>query len=712
MKESLIQRNQEVSSALNEVLSIVKNYTALDSMFKESVHDMNTKIKEVLEQIDSKTFTVAVIATIKAGKSTFLNSLIGNEYLPTSNVPETSSLLYIRHDKETFLQKDSEKIFGLSNIREAIRNRNKKYRDSGVDLLVKYSLNVPYEKISEIESLNFQFIDTPGPNEAGAISLRTEVEKVLRMADVIVYLLDYTKLNSNDEHLLFGTISQLRDDLVSEIKDRLFFVVNKYDSKNENSLSIEQTSEFVSNSLQNSIGLKTSKIHCVSAEKALLARMIKNGNYDRINDLGKKSFGDEGWDESNSVEEKVKMFDGRLLDAIITKTGMPELENDIIDYIVNNSESLFYKSIIDKTLKIIQETENRFLAKLALMQKDESELNRIFHELNNKVEKIRCDLNKIDGIVNSFSKNIEKEVEKQFDDFEKTISRLIGKVVNYKKSNPGIDNKSIEDFIDTGADVAIEALAPGKGKTEKSQNRKVLKQIYKLGKTGLKSIVSIVGEWNKKVDPDDARKKIEKINQSIYELVQIGFTTVKEELEMKTSTHSNEVNDELQSIINRANDELFVAINRGFKMNDQFTVVHIELPKDDSFKLSADYDEFIDKTMKDKAGGFCRPQERVIDTVELKAEHLAKWWARELKREKTASLKVVKDYIQEAVFKKIEVVKKDFNSNAETYLQMIKSEQKDVQKAQSKKADYERVLDDSILKLKAIAKGIAKTNFV
>lgn len=709
MKELLIQRNQEVSSALNDVLTIVKNYTVLDSTFKQSVHDMNTKIKEVLEQIDSNTFTVAVIATIKAGKSTFLNSLIGNEFLPTSNVPETSSLLYIRHNKETYLQKNSEKIFGLSNIREAIRKRNKQYRDSGVDLLEKYCLNVPYEKISEIENLNFQFIDTPGPNEAGAISLKTEVEKVLRMADVIVYLLDYTKLNSNDEHLLFDTISQLRGDLVTEIKDRLFFVVNKYDNKNENSLNKEQTSEFVINSL-NRIGLKTSKVHCVSAEKALLARMIKNKNYDRINDLGKKSFGDEGWDVSSSIDEKISMFNGRL-DSIIDKTGMPALENDIIDYIVNNSESLFYKSIIDKTLKIIQETENRFLAKLALMQKDENELKRTFHELKNKIEIIRNDLDKIDNIVKSFSKEIEKEIEKQFDDFENTISILIDRVVNYKKSSTEID-KSIENFIDTGADEAIEIFAPGENKTEKSQNKKVLKQIYKIGKSGLKAIVGIVGEWNKKVDPDEARHKIEKINQSIYELTQIGFSTVKEELEMKTSTRSNEVNDELQRIINQANDELFVVINREFKMNDQFSTVHIELPKDDSFKLNADYDEFIDKTMKDKAGGFCKPKERVVDTVELKAEFLAKWWVHELRKEKIASLKVVKDYIREYVVKKIENVKKDFNANVETYLQMIVSEQKNVIKAQDEKADCERVLNDSILKLKKITDGIVKTNFV
>lgn len=711
MTESLLKRNSEVKNSLNEVLDIMNNYTSKDASFRESVSDMNNKIKDVLEQIELKTFTVAVIATIKAGKSTFLNSLIGNEYLPTSNVPETSSLLFIKHNKEVYLQKNSENIYGISNIREEIRNRNKKYRDSGIDLREKYILYVPYEKISTVKNLNFQFIDTPGPNEAGAIALKTEVEKVLRIADVIVYLLDYTKLNSNDEHLLFGTISQLRSDLINEIKERLFFVVNKYDSKNQNSLTSDQTIAFVNNSLEKSIGLKTNKIHCISAEKALLVRMLQNNNYERINDLGIKSFGDEGWDEAAPIQQKMNMFDGKL-ETIIQKTGIPALEDDIINYIVNNSESLFYISIINKSLKLIQEIENRFLAKLSLMQKDKAELKRIFEELKGKVIKIEDDLLKIDGIVKSFSKEIEKEIEQRFDDFEHTISNIVDKVVNYKKSEADNSHKIIEEFIDTGADVAIELLAQGDSKSDKNHNKKVLKQLYKLGKSGLKSIKNIVQEWNKKVDPDEARQKIQNINEKIYELVQIGFTTVKEELEGKISLRSNEVNDELQRIINKANDELFNTINREFKMKDQISAVQIELPKDDSFKIMTDYDEFIQKTMKDKSGGWCKPSERVIDTVEIKTDLLARWWERELRRQKTASLKTVQKYINEAVVTKIEFVKTDFNNNAKTYLKMILSEQSNLEQKQEEKESSETLLYESIKRLKLLSNGIKQTNII
>ena len=70
--------------------------------------DLLEIIDSVIKQIDNKTFTVSVIATIKAGKSTFLNALLGNEYLPSSNVPETSNLLFIRNSEEILLQKNKE----------------------------------------------------------------------------------------------------------------------------------------------------------------------------------------------------------------------------------------------------------------------------------------------------------------------------------------------------------------------------------------------------------------------------------------------------------------------------------------------------------------------------------------------------------------------------------------------------------------------------
>ena len=707
MRKLIIQRNDDIALAINHVLSVVRSYIEIDPSFHESCRRMNSEAKELLEQIESKSFSVAVIATIKAGKSTFLNSLIGNEYLPTSNVPETSSLLFIRHNTEVFLQSNSEVIHGLSNIRESIRDRNRRYRESGIDVLDTYILNIPYDKLRDVDGLNFQFIDTPGPNEAGAISLQDEVQKVLRMADVVVYLLDYTKLNSNDEHMLFKTISDLRQDLILEIKDRLFFVVNKYDTRNANSLTVDETVRFVSDSLKRSMGLATSKIHCVSAERALLARMIANANYDRINDLGFTSFGVEGWDETMPLDQRINMFEGKL-EGILNRSGIPALENDIIDYIVNNSESIFYRSIVDKTLRTIKETENLLSAKLSLLHKDDRELKRAFKELNKKVGLISRDLENVDRIIKSFSREIEAEVDRQFDNYEETIIALIDKAMHYRNSDLEVGNASFEEYVDTGADLAIEFLAPGDNGSQKAQNKKILRQIYSFGKSGLKSITSLVGGWNSSVDPDEARERIEQINQRIYELVRIGFSAVRQELEMRASVRSNDINLELQKIINRANNELFRAINCELKLSDDFAAVEIELPKDDSFKLSMDYDKFIVKTMKDMPGGFCQPKQRVVDSVELKADLLVSWWIRELDKQKVASLRAVKSYMREAVVDKIEVVKKEFTSNADTYLKMILSQQNELKENQAGKADCQQALEQSVERLKLIVRTMGK----
>jgi len=118
------------------------------------------------------------------------------------------------------------------------------------------------------------------------------------------------------------------------------------------------------------------------------------------------------------------------------------------------------------------------------------------------------------------------------------------------------------------------------------------------------------------------------------------------------------------------------------------------------------------KTMKDKSGGWCKPSERVIDTVEIKTDLLARWWERELRRQKTASLKTVQKYINEAVVTKIEFVKTDFNNNAKTYLKMILSEQSNLEQKQEEKESSETLLYESIKRLKLLSNGIKQTNII
>ena len=312
MDYDLTEKNNELRTDLIQVKNVLNEYKS--KMSFSTNDDLLENIDSVIEQIDNKTFTVSVIATIKAGKSTFLNALLGNEYLPSSNVPETSNLLFIRNSEEILLQKNKEVIKGITNIKNEIAERNKNDRENGVNTLNKYTLFVPYKKLDSLKNLNFQFVDTPGPNESGVPTLKNEVEKILKVSDVIIYLMDYGKLNSTDENELFSTISTIRKDLLSDIKSKVFFVVNKMDSKNTNSLNEEETINFVKEQLKKQLKIDSPNIYCISAENALLAKMIKVQNYKRIDDIGRKAFGDFGWNDDDKEDIKISKLTDTILE--------------------------------------------------------------------------------------------------------------------------------------------------------------------------------------------------------------------------------------------------------------------------------------------------------------------------------------------------------------------------------------------------------------
>ncbi len=73
-------------------------------------------------------------------------------------------------------------------------------------------------------------LDTPGPNEAGEEGLRLQVERLLGGVDAVLYLLDYTKLKTQEEAAMFLRLKAVNPQLVRRLAQRLFFVVNKVDT--------------------------------------------------------------------------------------------------------------------------------------------------------------------------------------------------------------------------------------------------------------------------------------------------------------------------------------------------------------------------------------------------------------------------------------------------------------------------------------------------
>lgn len=274
--------------------------------------DTTPKYIEVLEgektKLDRLELVLAVVGTMKAGKSTTINAIVGTEVLPNRNRPMTALPTLIEHTPgqlEPVLEfKNSTPIEQLmQTLDQAIkRPENRKivnrlaenqdmqklldliqqktrfkqtYEDAGsifwflkiLNDLVRLSQEIgvefpfsSYDKIHELPVIRVEFIhlremnqsagkltllDTPGPNESGQPHLRKMLKEQLDKASAVLAVLDFTQLKSEAD-------AQVRDNL-KEIADvaagRLYALVNKFDQMDRHCDSPEQTKSFVANVL-------------------------------------------------------------------------------------------------------------------------------------------------------------------------------------------------------------------------------------------------------------------------------------------------------------------------------------------------------------------------------------------------------------------------------------------------------------------------------
>lgn len=65
---------------------------------------MMKKLNAFLEQCANEEFHIALVGTIKAGKSTLINAMLGHEYASTKVTPETASLTKFRKGEENYVK--------------------------------------------------------------------------------------------------------------------------------------------------------------------------------------------------------------------------------------------------------------------------------------------------------------------------------------------------------------------------------------------------------------------------------------------------------------------------------------------------------------------------------------------------------------------------------------------------------------------------------
>lgn len=274
--------------------------------------DSTRKHIEVLQGEGTKLadleMVLAVVGTMKAGKSTTINAIVGTEVLPNRNRPMTALPTLIRHtpgQTEPLLKfSNSEPIHRLiQTLRdELVKPKNRQFLDGlksdsdmqglitfiehhdqynqlyrgadaifeflkGLNDLVRLSrdLNVDfpfsdYDEIHEIPVIEVEFVhlretsqaqgrltllDTPGPNESGQPHLRKMLREQLSKASAVLAILDFTQLKSDAD-------AEIRKELqeIAEIsKGRLYTLVNKFDQKDRHGDSKDEVKVFVAEHL-------------------------------------------------------------------------------------------------------------------------------------------------------------------------------------------------------------------------------------------------------------------------------------------------------------------------------------------------------------------------------------------------------------------------------------------------------------------------------
>lgn len=183
----------------SDILSELINILSIDDSF-------NNEIKELYktkERIDQDIIRVGVLGVTSAGKSTLINSLLGEELLPAEAKPSSSQLVSCKKGDErkaiVYFSDNKQKVFSGKNLTSSIiskygnenENRHNKEKVAQIQIITP-NLPLPY---------NVELIDSPGLDAYGLEGHeKITMETLIPSVDFCIFVTT-CKTNSDDKML-------------------------------------------------------------------------------------------------------------------------------------------------------------------------------------------------------------------------------------------------------------------------------------------------------------------------------------------------------------------------------------------------------------------------------------------------------------------------------------------------------------------------------
>ncbi|GAB1541187.1 dynamin family protein [Scytonema sp. NUACC21] len=400
----------------------------------QGLQSIEDNITKALKALTKQKYQVAVIAAMNAGKSTFLNAIIGADVLASEadactvcrtdirpiEAGQTPRLLeYRQGQRQPVVVAEGE----VAELRQKFLKRTHEIRaTANQDNTTRFELEHPIEAIGKLSSLaGFTLVDTPGPNEwksarFNTVALKQTALEALRTCDAILFILDYTSFRDDTNLELLQNLVEQRKEFLAQSTGRLFFIINKIDRRTERDKRIVDVIESLKKALLE-FGIPDPIIYPVSAWQGLLAKLI---HQEKATDSDIKDFDDffsARYAERDASGRRIIPLPEEIAPRALVDSGILTIQETVIQTITQNSGWNLLSEVLAVLNKAAQAIDDVFITEIRGWEVE-------FEQLKNKIEEYKQCSDSARNKITNVKKSIELQKPRLLDEFTKGIHKF------------------------------------------------------------------------------------------------------------------------------------------------------------------------------------------------------------------------------------------------------------------------------------------------
>ncbi|WP_223702713.1 dynamin family protein [Sutcliffiella deserti] len=425
---------------------------AIEEVFDEIIHgpidELKTKdLQDAFKKALNSEFEITVVATMSAGKSTLINSLLQRKFMPSSQEACTATIARIKDtdDQDFFAvayDDNGNKIKSVNDV--TLEDMSKLNSDENVST-IHIEGDIPF---TTTEEMSLVLIDTPGPNNSrNENHLKTTFKNLDESSKALVlYILNATQLGVNDDSKLLDAVANSMKVGGKQSKDRYLFVVNKIDNFRKGDDDVQQSLEKVRKYLADR-DIHNPNLFPAAALPALdIRELMKNPaaidedledeilmtarKLNRNNQLHLENYATLTSSTKKKIFERLEQVDdGDImnLETALIHSGIPAIEETIKLYVEKYARTAKIKNVVDtfhkklESSKAFEETKNAIAKNTEKHAQIREQISIIEDKLNSgeEAKKFKGKIAALDVMteVKSETKKILREEQKEMDKF-------------------------------------------------------------------------------------------------------------------------------------------------------------------------------------------------------------------------------------------------------------------------------------------------------